>query len=210
MSIDPHALYQQMRDCGRFSPTDISELAQSLWDYYGEELFLFARTKLKNIEDARDVCQDTILSAIGWLHRDKGRYAGAINYPAWLTRIARHKITDRLRRSGRETPWSSLAPSHDDAKAESSQDSITSDDLGPVERLGREEEIARLRECVKALRPTWLRALRLYYCKCLTYKEIAVAIGRPISTVGVMLHRAVGQLRECVGIEWTFQPRKGA
>ena len=209
MSIDPHALYQQMRDQGCFSPADVGRLAQSLWEYYGEELLLFAQIRLRNIEDARELCQDTILSAIESLHQKKGQYSGTVNYRAWLKTIAEHKITDKLRRSGRETLWPSFAgPSHD-AEVEPFLDGIKSGDSGPVEELIQQEEIARLRECLKTLRSEWRRALTLYYFKYSTYAQIAKILGTQTDTVGVWLHRAVWQLRECMGSVRISQPRQG-
>ena len=123
--------------------------------------------------------------------------------------FAANKIIDRLRRSGRVRSWPSRASS-EEMDVESYPDSLPSPEPGPVEQLSRQEDLARLRECLETIRPEWRRALTLRYVEDATYEDIAETTGQKKSLVGVWLHRAVRQLRECMDAAQISRPRQEA
>ncbi|HEY3314222.1 MAG TPA: RNA polymerase sigma factor [Bacillota bacterium] len=75
--------------------------AADLLDGYSGPVFRFilARVSLRR-EDAEEVLQDTFLAAM----RSAATYAGQSCLLTWLCGIARHKVADFYRRTGRQPP----------------------------------------------------------------------------------------------------------
>jgi RNA polymerase sigma-70 factor, ECF subfamily len=67
-------------------------------DHYGDSLFRFAVLRVKDPETASDLVQETFLAAL----RVRDTYSGGSSIRSWLTAILKHKIADRLRKTGRE------------------------------------------------------------------------------------------------------------
>ena len=61
---------------------------------YTEYLFAFALSKCKNLHDAEDLTQDTLLAAYQYIH--KGKEIRNMKY--WLTSTLLHKWNDMLRK----------------------------------------------------------------------------------------------------------------
>lgn len=73
--------------------TDMADLRRSLsthWDY----LFAYANMRLQNEDEAKDIVQDTFLSALEKLDRFEGRCMER----TWLVSILKNKIADKYRR----------------------------------------------------------------------------------------------------------------
>ncbi len=70
-------------------------LDPELWvDKYGDALFCFARTRVKDKAVAEDLVQDTFLAAV----QAKERYKGGSSEKTWLFGILKHKIIDYYRK----------------------------------------------------------------------------------------------------------------
>ncbi len=70
---------------------------QSVYPYY-ERLFLKAYSLIKNKEDAKDIVQETLLSA----YKAFSKFKGKSNLYTWLYRILVNKCIDFLRKSKKE------------------------------------------------------------------------------------------------------------
>ncbi len=64
---------------------------------YGDELFSFAVLRVSDEESARDLLQDTFLSAL----RNKDSYKGEISEKNWLYLILKNKIIDHYRKNSK-------------------------------------------------------------------------------------------------------------
>jgi len=201
MADDPRAFFEEKIIGGTPSQEDYRQLMQLLWDSCGRGVFLFARAKLNNLEDARDVCQDTFLRAMEWLVENTNQVPSNVNFPAWLTRIARNLIIDRFRR-----PALVREPLDDPDRGERGQ---AFDDwpeirvCGPLDHVTQEEGLQALRECLDALPERKRQVVILRDLSGLTYDTIAEKTATPRSTVGVTLHRVRKELRDCVELRLT-------
>ena len=63
-------------------------------------LLSFARSRLRDPDQAEDAVQEALLAALEGLNR----FSGASSPATWLYGILRHKIVDAMRKSGREQP----------------------------------------------------------------------------------------------------------
>ena len=67
-------------------------------DQYGDYLYGFAMSRLRNPEAAQDCVQDTLMAGIKALER----FDGSRDIKFWLRGIMRNKIVDQIRRSIKE------------------------------------------------------------------------------------------------------------
>ncbi|MBC3763295.1 RNA polymerase sigma factor [Quadrisphaera oryzae] len=140
--------------------------------------------------DADDVTQQVFISA--W--RDRDRYDPARGPLAgWLVGIARHRITDALRRRAahREQPWDPTDPGGAQPAA-----------LGPgavVEGADRSVEHVDVREEVEKLDQPQRRIVELAYWEDLTHAQISERTGLPLGTVKSHLRRTLVRLRGRLG-----------
>src|SRR5678809_347736 len=137
-------------------------------------------------EDARDLCQETLLKA----YRALGTFKKEARFSSWLYQIALNVCRDRLRRR-KSRPQVSLDELMDAgeiapfSKGPSSLDLIEARDLSRVVAAAVDSLPQEQREVV---------VLKEY--QGLTFLEIAEALDIPISTVKTRLYRGLSLLRQ--------------
>lgn len=142
---------------------------------------------LGNLEDARDVAQESFARAYANLDRfDLGK-----PFEPWLYRIARNLAYNHLEARGRRLEGR-LPRAGDEALA----DVEGGDDPGRGALEAEREE--RVRRLLDALRPQYREVLTLRYLARLEYREIAERMGVPIGTVRTWLRRAKSESRALV------------
>jgi RNA polymerase sigma-70 factor (ECF subfamily) len=130
-------------------------------------------------EVAEEVTQDVFVAA--WRSRDnfdpdRGSLGG------WLTGIARHKVTDALRRSQRVDARVERAGAYADRSPRAPEvDEV-------AERLLVADGLATLRQDVREV-------VEMAFYSDLTHEQIAEATGRPLGTVKSQIRRSLGTLR---------------
>jgi RNA polymerase sigma-70 factor, ECF subfamily len=67
-------------------------------DQHGDSLFRYAVLRVRDPETAADLVQETFLAAL----RVRDTYSGGSSIRSWLIAILKHKIADRLRKTGQE------------------------------------------------------------------------------------------------------------
>ncbi|MCO6458096.1 MAG: RNA polymerase sigma factor [Pirellulaceae bacterium] len=133
-----------------------------------------------NREDARDALQEAFLKC--WRNRHK--LPELDNLKAWIFRVALNTGRD-MRQAGwrrRREPW----------KGETMIDSVHSQ---PAAQAEQREQLGRLRDAVRQLRPEEQEVFLLRQNGQLTYDEIAQAIGIPLGTVKTRMRLALSRLR---------------
>jgi len=144
-------------------------------------LVRYALTITGNLEQARDVVQETFLR----LYREEGRQCRPTNVSAWLFKVCRHRALDvrkkenRMKSLGEERM--KVLPS-----GEASQATV-------AERRDTSEEIAGL---MAALPDNQQEVLRLRFEHEMTYREISDVTGLTVTNVGYLLHTAIKSLRQ--------------
>jgi len=171
------------------TPEDYREFFDLLWQHHSRRVFQYAYSRLRSLEDARDVCQDTFLRAMQFVQKNLGKQPLRTNFQAWLRVIARHVVCDRLRKeavrrksidSGFLVPLPSEPP--------------------PETRAIRAEELAVLQECIEQLSERARNILLLRDVENMTTQAIAKRMGSNTNAVCVALHRARRALRTCVAL----------
>ncbi len=168
------------------APLDPSPGAQELFREHGAAIYRFAVAVLRHHQDAEDVVQETFLKLLR--HLASG---GSIeNIHGWLFTVAVHAARDRQRRRSRWTAWTS------------DHDAI----IGPPRLLDEDGSVRMLRHALQRLsaRDRLLLALR---SQGLSYRDIAVAAGIRVSSVGRLLARAVSRCERACATEVVAKAR---
>lgn len=134
---------------------------------YADYLLQTAMYKVKNIEDAEDLVQETLLAGLAAIHRKK-----PIDNPKnWLVTVLNRKYYDMLRRKYRK-PIVSI----DTAGEIPAPDDIS-------ERIEQSEDAENIRCCLAHLTELYRHVMVRYYMHGESVKQIAAALGIPENTV---------------------------
>lgn len=166
---------------------DAGALGELLERHQGQ-VFRFGLSMCKDPEDAKDVLQDTLLSAARGI-RD---FRGASALSTWLYTIARSHCLKRRRRR-KHAPASSVSLSEEAAREVSA---LPHPGRDPHEALEGRELEAALQAAVAALEPKYREVLVLRDVEGLTAPEVSEVLGIGVPAVKTRLHRARKTLRE--------------
>ncbi|MGD2098594.1 MAG: sigma-70 family RNA polymerase sigma factor [Desulfobacterales bacterium] len=185
-----------------------SELAnidhpESWVESYGDFLYRFALSRVKDHSVAEDLVQETFLAALRARENFQGRSAGR----TWLTAILKHKIVDHIRKKIRE-------PSTD--KIESLIDALDPDfddhghwqirpgkwRVNPGKLYEQKEFVDVLYHCLAELPERLAEAFIKREMDGLSTAEICKELGITATNGWVMLYRARMSLRRCLEDKW--------
>lgn len=146
-----------------------------------------------NPEDARDLLQETYLSA----YRHLGSFKGDAAFTTWVYRIATNHALMRLRKKNPETVGLDeiAVPSHEELKGRTISDWA----INPRDAVLRSEVRRVLDEAVQSLPPTYRAVVVLRDIQDLDTRETAEILGISEGAVKTRLHRARIFLRELLG-----------
>ena len=153
---------------------------KAAYDAYGSMIFSYCQRRLGHDAGA-DATQEVFVAA--WKSRERfdpsrGSLAG------WLTGIARFKIVDSLRKSGRQPQLVDdeiLSREADFASASTS-----------IDEIGEQMLIA---DALEALSPRARKAMELAFFTQLTHAEISETTGVPLGTVKSDIRRGLERLK---------------
>lgn len=162
-----------------------AELVRAL----GGELYGYARKVLGDPVQAEDVLQEALLGIL----RGAGGYDGRVRLRAWAFGILRHKITDALRRRGRDPLAGAADPEEDRFQADGSwQKGVT---FQPWDENAELMEIVR--RCMEDLPHNQREALVLRAVQGLSTREAARLLEVSEANLRQILHRARAAVRRC-------------
>ena len=160
-------------------------LYEVLMRRHNERVYRVARSIIRDEDEAEDVMQQAYLNAFAHLHQFEGR----ARFSTWLTRIAVHEASARVRRRAR---WKGLA---DMPEAHSSDDAIRDGGLDP-EQLAHAAQLRRLLEdAIDALPGIYRTAFVLREAEGLAMPEVAECLEISEVAVRARVHRARVLLR---------------
>jgi RNA polymerase sigma-70 factor (ECF subfamily) len=152
-------------------------------------------TALRILSDedlAADAAQEAFLSAFRALNSYRGG-----SFRAWLLRTVTNACYDELRRKQRR-PTTPLEPETEDGDEVETPRWLADPTASPEEQLDQAELEHAILHCLENL-PTEFRAVVvLADIQGLDYKEVAVAVRKPLGTIKSRLARARLRLRECL------------
>ena len=182
------------------TPADSSELAQllgrcalrderaaaRLYRLSAPKLFAVILRILRRHDWAEEVLQEAYMSI--WRHA--AEYRPDRSAPLrWMTRIARNRALDWLRRPREE----SLGEDY-----QATIERLVDDTPNILERLSQAAEAGVLMRCLNALDGNSRHAIALAYFHGLTHSEAAAHLGHPLGTVKTWIRRGLAALRLCL------------
>ena len=155
--------------------------AGELLDAYGNNILRLAYSYLRNLADAEDVLQETLVRYLV----ARPELNGPDHEKAWLLRVAANLAKNRLRDNVARA-------------AEELNEELDAEDPGADPAADR-ENLSAVWEAVAQLPPDQREAVHLYYAEGYTTHEVAQIVGRKDATVRSDLHRARKALRDILG-----------
>jgi RNA polymerase sigma-70 factor (ECF subfamily) len=155
----------------------------ALVERYDRAVYHLAYRTLHDVEEARDVTQESFFKAYRSLHTFK---TGA-RFSTWLFAIAYHACCDRLNRR----------------KRYSSEEMPDAADTGPgpeAQAISL-DQARRLRDAIDRLPEKYRTVITLYHLQGKQYEEIATVLNMPLGTVKTHLFRAKDQLRKLLSAQ---------
>jgi RNA polymerase sigma-70 factor (ECF subfamily) len=153
---------------------------------YNQRLFRITRSILRDDTEAEDVMQQAYLNAYAHL----GQFEGRASFATWLTRIAVHEASARVRRR-RYAEGETMRDPEEDAAA-----SLADRAPGPEEQLLAGEVRLLLESAIDALPVHYRCTFVLRAVEGLDTAEVAESLGISEELVKTRLHRARAVLRD--------------
>ncbi len=176
---------------------------ESWVDSYGDFLYRFALSRVKDPSVAEDLVQETFLAALRARENFKGLSAGR----TWLIAILKHKIVDHIRKKIRE-------PSTDKIEALTDTADPDFDEGGkwqirpskwvvnPGNIYEQKEFLDVLYRCLAELPERMAEAFILREIDGLSTEEVCKVLEITATNSWVMLYRARMSLRRCLENKW--------
>ena len=190
-------------------PTQAALTNPERWvEEYGDELFGFAMTRVRDRGAAQDLVQETFLAAL----RAGASFAGRSTERAWLFGILRNKVVDYYRVKAREAvlaPYDSTAPEEDNLfHATGPRKDVWIKSLAPQpwtapdESLVRKEFHAVLHQCLARLPRKVAQVFFSREVDGLSSEQICKEQEISPNNLWVISHRARLALRRCLELHW--------
>ncbi len=161
-----------------------SNLLDTFWnDVYGFQLI-----RTKNENDAEDITIQTFSRAFDKLDS----YDPSYEFKTWLITISKNLHVDLIRKRKRNV-LDSTGSGNNEAIKKVLDDALTAED-----QLINDQNLAKLLQNIKQLKPHYQKVINLRYFNELSYTEIARELGEPVNNVKVKLLRAKKLLAEII------------
>ncbi len=159
-----------------------------LLDTFWNNIYGFLLKRTKNENDAEDLAIQTFSRAFDKIATYDERYT----FTTWLTTIAKnlHIDLERKKKSSVNSKTTEVDEEH--------EQNIVDESPTPEDKLIREQNLARLLQDIKQLKPHYQEVINLRYFQELSYLEIAEELKEPINNVKVKLLRAKKLLAEII------------
>jgi RNA polymerase sigma-70 factor (ECF subfamily) len=157
-----------------------------LLDHYWNEVYGFMLKRTQNETDSEDIVIETFSKAFDKIASYNPDYA----FNTWLIAIAKNVHIDLLRKK-RSSLFVEITD-EEDQRAYNVADSTPSAE----DKLIKEQNLSRLLECIKQLKPQYQEVIQLRYFQEMSYQEIANQLDEPLNNVKIKLLRAKKLLLE--------------
>lgn len=159
-----------------------------LLDHYWNEVYAFMLKRTENETTAEDITIETFSKAFDKI----ASYNPEFQFNTWLIAIAKNVYIDLLRK--KKTSLFIEITDAEDQQAYNIADTTPSAE----DALIKEQNLSRLLQCIKELKPHYQEVIQLRYFQEMSYQEIAIKIDEPLSNVKVKLLRAKKLLAEII------------
>lgn len=170
---------------------------------YGDELFYFALSRVRNRELAEDLVQDTLVSGVKNFATFEGRSA----VKTWLISILRNKIIDAARRKKTEQRFKeeidASVPEKEDFNAYGIWNVWVSNWASRPDELYESEGFkAALLLCLQSLPEKLRQSILMNINSTMDTAAICKELDVSTSSYWVSVHRARMALRKCLDTSW--------
>jgi RNA polymerase sigma-70 factor (ECF subfamily) len=149
-------------------------------DHYWNEVYGFMLKRTENETDAEDITIETFSKAFDKI----ATYNPDFQFNTWLIAIAKNVHIDLLRK--KKSSLFIEITHEEDQQAYNVADTAPSAE----DELITEQNLSRLLQFIKELKPHYQEVIHLRYFQELSYQEIAERINEPLSNVKIKLLRA--------------------
>lgn len=172
---------------------------ETLVNEQSDYLLSFALSKVRDLELAKDLVQDTFVSALGNLDSFEKRS----KVRTWLTSILNRKIIDHWRKA--ETRYTDPASSFFDQEDKNKHwilDKAEGASLENIEKtIEKVETIQQLNDCLDTLPEKWKAIMTSKYLDEKESESICKDLDVTSSNLWVIIHRAKLVLRDCLKLK---------
>lgn len=159
-----------------------------LLDHYWNEVYGFMLKRTENETDSEDITIETFSKAFDKI----ATYNSEFQFNTWLIAIAKNVHIDMLRK--RKSNVFVEITDEEDQQAYNIADSSPSAE----DELITEQNLARLLQFIKELKPHYQEVIQLRYFQEMSYQEISEQLNEPLSNVKIKLLRAKKLLAEII------------
>lgn len=187
-------------------PSQTSSLKPQQWvSAHADYLYAFARARIANEEQAKDLVQETFLAALQRVNQFEGKSSER----TWLTAILKNKIIDVYRKKSAVIVSSAIT----DAERDQQGFFDPNDGHWNVEHrpkhIGFEDNPLESKEfnqilkaCMEKLPPLWLSVFTMKHIDDEASETICAELNVTSSNFWVIIHRAKLNLRACLQKNW--------
>jgi len=177
-------------------------------DQYGDNLYRFARARVKDSFTAEDLVQETLLAA----YRSRNKFSGKSTLRTWLIGILRHKIVDHYRKQRPEQGEENIDDfvyGMDNMFDTKEKWKIKPGGWGrdPENEYERKELMNMIHACLDDMPQKMSLAYTLRELQGVTTSELCEIFQTKKNNCWVILYRARMLLRRCLELNW-FQGTK--
>ena len=187
--------------------TDTKDLTPEKWvDRYGDALFRYVVSRMRDAELAEELVQQTLLAALA----NQSQFTGIGSEKGWLMSILKRKMIDHLRSQNRSQTLHSDEESGDpldqffDRHGRWRQ-RVRATLLKPLDSVDRDEFWPIFQECMSGLPDKQAGAFLLREVDELTTDAICKDLQVTASNLWVLLHRARLRLADCMKKRWLHE-----
>ena len=184
------------------------ENPESWVDQYGDFLYHFTLSRIKDPSIAEDLVQETFLAAL----KARKNFQGRSTARTWLIAILKHKIVDHIRKQVREHTSDKLESMLNTA-ANDPVDSSFNDEgdwrirpskwaIDPMKLYEQKEFMDILYQCLGELPQRQAEAFMMREIDGLSTEEICKVLNISATNSWVMLYRTQMWLRRCLEKSW--------
>jgi len=184
--------------------SDVPAVDPSVWvDDYGDFLYRYAYSRLRDSNAAEEVVQETFLAGV----RYAGQFSGRGSEQGWLTGILKRKIIDFVRKRNRDNRAAAYEDEHDpsaqmfDAMGNWKSNAIQFSPA-PDQRQQSQELQQVVQDCLRTLPKGQADVFVLSVMEEMDSEDICSELEISPSNFWVRMHRARLGLAKCVGSKW--------
>ena len=159
-----------------------------LLDHYWNEVYGFMLKRTENETDAEDITIETFSKAFDKI----STYNSEFQFNTWLIAIAKNVHIDLLRK--KKSNLFVEITEEQDRQAQNIADTTPSAE----DELITEQNLSRLLQFIKELKPHYQEVIQLRYFQEMTYQEMAEQIDEPLNNIKIKLLRAKKLLAEII------------